>query len=158
MLSLKEYLRLQLGHGYRAFTETLRDLTEEQARAGASPDWKRYRYGVGLDGSIAGIVWHVAVWKHVAADGIEGGAFPDAEALLPHGFGWSGQLEWLASGHARVLRALDELPSAEMERRVTLEDETLPLFALFGILIEHDHYHAGQVNLLRQQQGHALPD
>ncbi len=156
MPTLKDYLRSQIAHGYRAFCGTLEGVTEEQARAGGSETWRRYRFGVGLDGSIAGIVWHVAVWKHVVADGIDGGSFPDAEAVLPHGWGWSGQLEWLASGHARLLRVLDELPEVQLERTVVLEGEHLSLLAVFNIIVEHDHYHAGQVNLIRQQQGHTL--
>lgn len=153
MLSLHAYLHDRLGHAHRELARSLEGVTEAEARWGADPNWRREQFGVGLDGSIAGIVWHVAAWKHVIADGLEGGGFPDAEAVLPHDYGWPGMLEWLRSGHARMARLLEENAAREgwLDTTVTLEGGQLSILDLFGIVIEHDHYHAGQVNLLRQQ-------
>jgi uncharacterized damage-inducible protein DinB len=156
MPSLHEYLKSRLLDAYRELSRSLAGLSEADARAGASVEWRRYRYGIGLDGSIAGMVWHVAAWKHVLADGIEGGVFPDVEAVLPHDFGWSGLLHWLESGHARLARALEELKAEDLERLLTLEGRPTPLLSLFSIAMDHDRYHAGQVNLLRQQMGHVF--
>ena len=61
--TLREHLRWQLRGGYRSVKRAMQDLTEAQALEGARADWRRYRWGSGLDGSIAGIVWHVALWK-----------------------------------------------------------------------------------------------
>ncbi len=153
MPPLHTYVSDRLGHAHRELGRSLEGVTEAEAWWGVDANWRRERFGVGLDGSIAGIVWHVAAWKHVIADGLEGGGFPDAEAVLPHDFGWSGMLEWLRSGHARMARLLEENSEREgwLETLVTLEGERLSVLEVLGIVIEHDHYHAGQVNLLRQQ-------
>lgn len=155
-MQLAEYLERQLGHAYRQLAKTLEGVTAGESGTSADPQWRRYRFGTGLDGSIAGIVWHVAAWKHVIADGLEGGGFPDADAVLPHGSGWAGLQEWLGAGHARLARVYTENAAAAgwLEHQVVLEGEPLTIAELFTIVIEHDHYHAGQVNLLRQQMGH----
>lgn len=159
-MDLGNYLERQLGRGHRELAQSLEGVTAEEAGLGKRPSWRRYRFGTGLDGSIAGIVWHVAAWKHVIADGLEGGGFPDAEAVLPHGSGWSGLQEWLAAGHARLSRIFAENVPTEgwLERQVLLEGEILTIADLFTIVIEHDHYHAGQINLLRQQMGHTFAE
>jgi uncharacterized damage-inducible protein DinB len=154
MTSLYDYLKGRMAHAYRQLSRSLEGLSEEDARRGADPEWRRYRFGFGLDGSIAGIAWHVAAWKHVAADGLEGGTFPDVEAVLPHGFGWPGVLEWVESGQARLVRVVEERPPEELERLVTLEGQTMPVYELLAHMIEHDHYHTGQIYMLRQQMGH----
>ncbi|MFN3649284.1 MAG: DinB family protein [Armatimonadota bacterium] len=157
MISLHDYLRARHGGAYRALLRSLNGLTEQQALEGASPHWKRYRLGTGLDGSIAGIVWHVAAWKAVAADGLDTGLFPDAEAVLPAESTWAGLLSWLELSHSRLTRYLDEAPPEALSHTVTVEGEAMRVYELFGHWIEHDQYHAGQVNLLRQQRGHTFP-
>lgn len=158
MPTLHEFLRARLEHAFRELERSLDGVDEKDARAGAHPAWRRYRHGAGLDGSIHGIVWHAAAWKHVVADGLDSGvnAFPDAEAVLPHEAGWAGIRAWLQSGQVRLIRALEEIPADGLDRIVTLEGEQIPLHSLFALMLEHDHYHAGQINLLRQQLGHLL--
>ena len=113
VLSLAEHLRRRQAAAYRQLSKSLAGLTEADALRGKEPSWRRYRFGVGLDGSICGIVRHVAVWKHVTAAGLE--------------------------------------------RAVRWEGQSLALLDVYTHLIEHDQYHAGQVNLLRQQWGHRFP-
>lgn len=155
-MELRSYLLERLDHGQRSLEDALEGVTDVQARAGADPQWKRYRFGVGLDGSIAGILHHVAAWKHAIADGLEGGGFPDVTALYPHDSGFEGLRYWLSSGHARIQRSLERMRPETLDRRLVLEGESLTVAQLLSIVIEHDHYHAGQINLLRQQQGHLL--
>ncbi len=158
MPNIKSYLQRALARGYREFAHSLDQLSAEEARAGSRPDWRRFRFGTGLDGSIAGILIHVTAWKHVVADGLATGTFPDPEAVLLPDPDWPALLEWLARGHARLLRELEQQSEADLERVYNLEGETLSAVSLFTIAIEHDHYHAGQVNLIRQQRGHDLTD
>lgn len=158
MPSLKDYLHHRLTRGYRRLVRSLEGIPEDEARRGGNPSWRRYRFGTGLDGSIAGIVYHLAAWKHVAADGLEGGTFPDAEAVLPHGFGWTGLLDWLESGNARLLRALEELKPEDLDRTIVWEGHSMPVHELYSHMIEHDQYHTGQVYLLRQQMGHTFTE
>jgi uncharacterized damage-inducible protein DinB len=156
-MDLKNYLRLGVTRAYRQLSRSLAGLEPEDARRGADPNWKQYRHGTGLDGSIEGIVRHVAAWKHVAAAGLESGTFPDPESLAPPAYEtWTALLERLRDGHHRLTRALDALPPADLDREVTLEGETMPLWAVLTHMLEHDQYHAGQINLLRQQYGHSF--
>ena len=150
---LREHLSRRLSHGHRQLVRSLAGVSEQDAGRGASPQWRRYRFGAGLDGSIAGIVRHVAAWKHVIAEGLETGVFPEVETVSPP-CDWSALPGWFEEGELRLERLLGNLPPHDLEREVTLEGQTLTLAALFSVVIEHDHYHAGQVNLLRQQMGH----
>jgi uncharacterized damage-inducible protein DinB len=158
MTTLHQHLERRIAASYRQLRRSLEGLTEQEARHGASRRWRRYRFGTGLDGSIAGIVWHVAAWKHVLADGLDSGVFPDVEAVLPHEAGWAGLVAWLEGGHVRLLRALEEARPEELDRTLSLEGESLAVHELIAVVIEHDQYHAGQANLLRQQMGHELSD
>src|SRR5207248_3757938 len=98
MQSLHSYLCKALARGFRELSRSLKGLSEEDAGRGADPGWRRYRHGAGLDGSIAGIVRHVAGWKHAVAAALESGACPPVESLSPPEPDWPGLLEWLESG------------------------------------------------------------
>src|SRR5688500_15438925 len=83
MLDVQQYLRIRMRKAFRRLQESLAGLDEAAAAEGADPQWRRYRFGTGLDGSIRGVVEHLAAWKQVAADGLESGAFPDAGSVDP---------------------------------------------------------------------------
>lgn len=156
--SLQEFLTDRLGAAYRQLLRSLSGLTPEQAAEGGAPHWRRYRYGEGLDGSIAGLVLHLAVWKHSSAAGLESGRFPDVRTLLPENDSWEARLDLLGTGQARLLAAAAALTEADLDRKVVWEGYEMSIEKVVAHLIEHDHYHAGQVNLLRQQRGHELTD
>jgi uncharacterized damage-inducible protein DinB len=151
--TLHEHLRRQLRGGFRAVSKAVAGLTEEQAWEGARPDWRRYRWGSGLDGSVAGIIWHVALWKQNFAQGLESGAFPPEESITPPGVGWNALVAWLADGQARLEAAFERLSAADLAVPRQWEGETAPLARLLSYIIEHDFYHAGQIQLLRQLRG-----
>jgi uncharacterized damage-inducible protein DinB len=151
---LREHLRWQLRSGYRSVERAIEGLTEAQALEGAQSDWRRYRWGSGLDGSIAGIVWHLALWKQNFAQGLETGQFPAEESLKPPGTDWGSLISWLAEGQARLVAAVDRLSEAELAAPREWEGMTEPLARLLSFLIEHDFYHAGQIELLRQLRGY----
>lgn len=142
--------------GFRRVMEATEGLTEAEAMAGARPDWRRDRWGVGLDGSIAGIVWHLAAWKQICAAGIETGQFPPQAAVSPPAPGWPALREWLVEGHRRLEACFARADEAGLERALSFEGETQTVASLLTHLLEHDFYHAGQINLLRQQHGHDL--
>ena len=156
MVSLKVHLQQRLGSAHRRLRESLEGLSEAEAVHHARGDWRRYRFGTGLDGSIAGIVRHVAVWKHAAFMGLQSGTFPDPENLLLPSLSMFDVLAWLSGGQAGLVGLLEQLPEAELERTVTWEGHEMPLHVLLAHMIEHDQYHTGQINLLRQQLGHDL--
>src|SRR5438270_554886 len=101
--TLAEHLRQRLLGASQALERALAGIDDDRAVAGADPAGRRYRWGVGLDGSIAGIVWHVAAWQHVVAAGLETGAFPREIDASPPAPGWPELCRWLAAGHERLL-------------------------------------------------------
>jgi uncharacterized damage-inducible protein DinB len=155
-MTLREHLADRQRAMFRRLLEAIEGLTEADAAAGARPDWRRYRWGSGLDGSIAGIVRHVATWKHLCAATIETGSFPGEASVAAPGAGWPALQEWLVSGQQRLQALLAGTSDGDLERAIAFEEQTQSARSLFVHLIEHDVYHAGQINLLRQQQGHDL--
>jgi DinB family protein len=152
--SLREHLAHQLRSGYRMLEKAVQGLSEAQAVDGARPDWRRYRWGTGLDGSIAGIVHHAALWKQIFAQGLETGTFPTEADVAPPGTDWAALREWLAAGQSRLERALEPLSEAALGEAREWEGHREPLARLLTYVIEHDAYHAGQVELLRQFRGY----
>ena len=151
--TLREHLRWQLGHAYRNLWKAVEGLSEAEATEGARPDWRQYRWGAGLDGSIAGIVHHAALWKHVFAAGLEAGRFPGESEVTPPGADWSMLRDWLADGQSRLERAVTSLPEAALSEIREWEGMRESLARLLSLVIEHDVYHAGQIELLRQLRG-----
>lgn len=157
-MTAKQYLTGTLQIAFDELARSLEGVTARDSRWGARADWRRYPYGVGLDGSVAGIVHHVAAWKNVAADGLENGSFPSEESVRPPGPGWEGLLSWLHEGQARLVRILGGLTDADLEREMEFFGEAMPVHQILTLFIQHDSYHAGQINLLRQQMGHQFDE
>lgn len=152
--TLREHLGYQLRSAYRSLARAIAGLTEAQAGEGAREDWQRYRWGVGLDGSIAGIVWHAAAWKQIFAQGLETGAFPAEGDVEPPAVDWPALQAWLADGQSRLEQAFERLSAAALAEVREWEGITAPLARLLTYVIEHDIYHAGQIELLRQLRGY----
>jgi len=156
MPTLHAHLHARMASAYRRLQESLTGLDPNDAAAGTQADWRRYRFGTGLNGSIEGIVRHLATWKHAAAAGLHTGNFPDPESVLPPLSTWEGLTNALADGHRRLANELERLSEADLDRTVTWEGHSMPVHVLLAHMIEHDQYHTGQINLLRQQLGHDL--
>ena len=105
--------------------------------------------------SIRDIVIHVGGCKYVYENHAFGDGsltfnsrlanpWPDSE---PH---MSEVLEWLRAGHRRVRHRLESLTDDDLQasRRAPWGEE-LPTRWLVGTLIQHDLYHAGEVNHIR---------
>jgi uncharacterized damage-inducible protein DinB len=152
--TLREHLEHQLRHAYRGLWKAVERLTEAQALEGAQPDWRQYRRGTGLDGSIAGIVRHAALWKQIFAAGLETGAFPGEGDVAPAGLDWPVLQGWLEAGQSRLEGAFALLSEEALSETREWEGMREPLARLLSFIIEHDVYHAGQVELLRQLRGY----
>lgn len=152
---LAAHLRDRARDAYRHLLSSLAGVSAEQAVQGARADWRRYRWGIGLDGSIQGIVNHVAAWKHLCARAITTGAPVDEADVEALPESWPEALAWLDDANSRLCQATDSLSWAELCRRLTSEGE---IHWWLTILAEHDVYHTGQISLLRQLHGHALDD
>ena len=150
----REHLEYQLRHAYRAIRQAVEGLNEAQAYEGARPDWRRYRWGVGLDGSIAGIVWHAAAWKQIFAAGLETGTFAAESEAAPADREWATLRDWLADGQAHLQTLFQGLSDATLAEVREWEGIHAPVARLLSFVIEHDVYHAGQIELLRQLRGY----
>jgi uncharacterized damage-inducible protein DinB len=152
--SVRAFLTWQMGHVYRSLRKAVEGLSEAQAFEGARLDWRQYRWGTGLDGSIAGIVHHAALWKHVFAAGLTQGVFPGEDEVSPPGKDWPTLLAWLEEGQARLAGAVASLPEGALNEIREWEGMRESLVRLLSFMVEHDIYHAGQVELLRQLRGY----
>ena len=121
--TLQEHLRRQLRGGFRAVSKAIAGLTEAQAGEGAQPGWRRHRWGSGLDGSVAGIIWHLALWKQNFAQGLGTGTFPAEESIAPPAAGWDALEAWLADGQARLEAAFESLSAADLAETREWEGE-----------------------------------
>lgn len=157
-LSLHDHLRRRLPAAYRQLSRAFAGVADADAAAGARGDWQQYRFGVGLDGSIRGIILHVAAWKRAAAEGLESGSFPPVEEALPEALNWEELLGALGREQARLEATLEKLAPEDLEREVVWEGQPMTTAEVFTHLLEHDQYHAGQINLLRQQRGDVFPE
>jgi uncharacterized damage-inducible protein DinB len=137
------------GSAYRRFEESLEGLSEEEAVLDTDPSWRRYEHGDGLDGSIRGIVRHVALWKQIAADGLASGVFPEPSSRAwPEE--WTALVAWLEEGQRRLIATAAEISPEALEEEVVWLGHRMSRATLIGNMTEHDQYHAGQVNLIRQ--------
>lgn len=131
--------------------DALRGIGAGEAEAFRLANWPHHSDWSGEDGSISGIVFHVAAWKQAYAEGLECGTWGDEKALQPETDTWLGRVAWLNEGHDRLVCALrrheeDECSSVLInDRPYTLPDIFLDAMA------HHDVYHAAQVNYLRQR-------
>lgn len=148
-MTLRDYVLRRAGKAYRRFEESLEGLSGEEAALDADPDWRRYEHGDGLDGSIRGIVRHVALWKRIAAEGLVSGVFPEPGAL-PWPGEWAPLLAWLAEGQQRLTEAATGLSPEALDEEAVWLGYRMTRATLIGNMTEHDQYHAGQVNLIRQ--------
>ncbi len=154
--SASEFLK---GRAVRSFRYLLREaesVSAEEARRYARPDWPPHRFGIGQDGSIAGIVYHVAAWKEVTLPLLaqNGPILPIEEfdrRAAPASDDWMGLLAWLK----RVGSAWNEtalaLPDSAFDDRRNWGSETITLTEYIAEMIEHDTQHAAQIEYLRQQ-------
>lgn len=118
-------------------------------------DWTAIPPGGGR--SIADILEHVGWCKWMYEDYAFGAASlqGDLPPLIPPNGARArpeaALLEWLKAGHQKWLASVRLLEDdTELEReRLTNWGESLPTRTIIRIMIEHDIYHAGEINHLR---------
>lgn len=141
--------------GYRAAWEELKAALDgvgpDEAAAFITSNWPKHDDWSGEDGSISGIVFHIAAWKEAYADGLETGTWGDEKSVKPQTDSWAGRLNWLEAQNDRLLNALRHLEQAEATS-VLVSDRPYTLQAIFhDSMGHHDVYHAAQINYLRQR-------
>src|SRR5262245_15663768 len=63
--TLPAFFKRRAERSYRYLLEQIENLTPEEALRNRRQDWPDHKWGLGQNGSIAGIVYHVAAWKQM---------------------------------------------------------------------------------------------
>src|SRR5690349_7587295 len=142
MTSLHAYLSHRVPAAYRQFLRALEGVDAEAAGVGVLSNWRQYRFGYGLDGSILGIVRHVTAWKHIAAVGLATGEWPEPEATPGAVTEWQALLEALAEGQVALERELARRSEEELAETVSFSGWPMTVAEVLAHMLEHDPYHA----------------
>ena len=160
MEELAAFLKNRAEHGYRDLGAQIEGLSATEALAGRRADWPDHRWGVGQNGSIAGIVYHVAAWKQMMLPIFQ----PDGRLLSRAEFDvetapalddWQGIQAWLKQVGMAWSAELAQLPVEDFDRLVPWGSTSLTVANIVVEMVEHDIQHASQIEYLRQQWKHA---
>ena len=128
---------------WHALLSHLEDLTWEEA---SWPPLKGRR-------TILGILAHLGLCKIMYWEYAFGPAkmsWPEVGELVPKGEDLREWMAWLSEAHEQFRNAVADLGDAEMpELRLHNNGERMPTRTLINIMIEHDVYHAGEINYIR---------
>jgi hypothetical protein len=139
---------------YRAFVGEIDAVTAAEAMRQSRPDWPDQRWGIGQNGSIAGIVYHVAAWKQLTLPAIRGGeplsrgAFDSAAYPAPDD--WPGIVAWYKRIGDEWITQIEALPSTAYAETILWEGNSISIAKLILEIIDHDIQHASQIEYLRQ--------
>lgn len=160
-----EMLRRRLEEAYRgsryhSFLASLKGVSEEIAR------WKlaRYKGFPHMDGSILNLAYHVAGDKYVLLSHSFGDGSVSWPQMLQQFEELGGNLEAAKAlaedGHRLVLLTLEALSESDLDaERPYYGGKTHTAYEIFSIIAEHDLYHAGQINYVRNlYAGEKQPD
>ncbi|HLJ55081.1 MAG TPA: DinB family protein [Chthonomonadaceae bacterium] len=150
--SLPAYLKRRAARSLEYLLREAEAVSAEEARRGRRSDWPAQPWGIGQDGSIAGIVCHVAAWKQITLPLLDGTHPPAAHDDLPHfnSDDWPAVLAWLRSIGETWLSALEALPDTEFDSPRDWEGGQITVARLATELVQHDVQHAAQIEYLRQ--------
>jgi hypothetical protein len=154
---LAAFLINRAERSFRYLVSQIDGLSAEEALAGSRADWPDHRWGIGQNGSIAGIVYHVAAWKQMGLPIFQ----PDGRPLSREEFDsdtapapddWQGIQAWLKQVGMAWIAELAALPPEAFERQLPWEgtDRTIPMAKFVAEMYEHDIQHAAQIEYLRQ--------
>ena len=152
---LTTFIKKRAEHSYVRFMEQIEGLSAEEALAGSRPDWPDHRWGIGQNGSIAGIVSHVAAWKQMTLPLFQPGGQPlsreefDSDAA-PAPDDWQGTQAWFKQVGMAWRAELAALPAAAFDAPVIWGGATLTVGEFVVEMYEHDIQHASQIEYLRQ--------
>ena len=156
--ALATFLKTRAERSYRNLLAQIEGISAEEALAGRRPDWPDHRWGIGQNGSIAGIVYHVAAWKQLGLPVFQPGAQPllradfDSDAA-PALDDWQGIQAWLKQVCMAWNYELAALVPESLDTLVQWEgtDHTITMAKFIAEMYEHDIQHASQIEYLRQQ-------
>jgi hypothetical protein len=155
--TLPAFLKRRAERSLRYLLEQMEGLSQEEALRDRRANWPGQRWGIGQDGSIAGIVYHVAAWKQMTLPQLTPGGKAltqeeFASEMTPNREDWPGVVAWLRQIGAAWNAELARLPEPMFEEMRDWEGMTLTLGKIITEIIEHDIQHAAQIEYLRQRQ------
>lgn len=152
--TLPLYLKQHAAQQTRRFLEIVADVSPEQATADRDPHWPTQRWGIGQDGSILGIVCHVAAWKEITLSLLTPDRKPISREELearPLPSEWSDVCAWYTQISREWSKALDAMPEAQFSESIVWEGQFWPLGAMIAEIIAHDVQHSAQIEYLLQR-------
>ncbi|MCS6776688.1 MAG: DinB family protein [Chloroherpetonaceae bacterium] len=156
MQALAEYLKHRAERSFRAVLKALEYISPEQARRDHHDRWPDHIYGIGQDGSIAGIVYHLAAWKQLTLPLFQ----PGGRALSRHEFDpsaapalddWFNLVAWYKQVGTAWQAELERLPPEALTETRRWEGHEITMPQFIAELYEHDVYHLAQIEYLLQK-------
>lgn len=153
--SLLAFLKSQSSKAYRNFLREIEAVTPQEALYHKHPHWPGQTWGIGQDGSIAGIVYHVAAWKKASLPLLRGeeavSPMEHPEILPPPSISWPEICTWYREVGAAWCDQLEKLQESDLDRNCFFfDDNPIPLSKLISEIMLHDVQHASQIEYLRQ--------
>jgi hypothetical protein len=153
--SLPAYLKRRAARSLAYLLREAEQVSTADAFRGRRDDWPPQPWGIGQDGSIAGIACHVAAWKHLTLPLLTGAGVAAPRAsfdLRAHvdPDDWPAILSWLRATGGAWNAAVDSLPEAEFDAIREWEGAQVTVAKIATELIQHDVQHAAQIEYLRQ--------
>jgi hypothetical protein len=154
--ALSVYLKRRAEHSFHYFLREIRDVSPEDALRYRSDAWPGQRYGIGQNGSIAGIVYHTAAWKQMTLPLLQlGGVATAVEQFdtdaAPALDDWQGIAAWYKQVGMAWNADLAQLPEEAFARECLWGRHTIPLTTYITEILEHDIQHAAQIEYLKQR-------
>ena len=154
--SLPAFLKRRAERSLAYLLRQALSVSVEEAHWGRRANWPEQPWGIGQDGSIAGIGYHVAAWKQLSLPVFQAGGrmllrtdFKPADA--PDRDDWPAILLWLGSIGAEWNQSLHALPDDEFDAVREWEGAQLTISQIAFELIQHDVQHSAQIDYLIQQ-------
>jgi uncharacterized damage-inducible protein DinB len=147
-MTIREYLLMRTRQRFAATLKALEGVTEEQAVADRRENWPLHDYHVAQDGSILGLVCHLAAWKETWIEYFRGNVV-DQRSVVPENLTFAEAVAWLERANAAWLEAAAAIPEEALETPLNLPVD--PWHTPLNMIQEiHDHEveHCGQINYL----------
>jgi uncharacterized damage-inducible protein DinB len=153
MTTAREYLTKATETRSDELLGAIQGLSDQQAFFNRQPDWPTHQYHVGQDGSVAGIVHHVAAWKSVFVELLRGRNLEPTD-LSPPSPDFKGLVAWLRQANEDWLKECAALSDEAFERPIDVPGVSAGLTPLkmMATMLEHDIEHLGQINYLVELQ------
>jgi hypothetical protein len=153
---LAPFLRSRSERNFHVLLRSVQSVTAEQAGLFARADWPGHRWGIGQDGSISGIVYHVAAWKAMTMPMLSPGGQAISRqdfdfAAAPDPRDWPGLVAWLQQVGEDWLTRLAQLPDNTFDESREWESTRITVAQLITEIMEHDVQHASQIDYLQQR-------